>query len=45
MHFIESRSHQFPLPHNVHLSATGWELDPIDRPSHKELAQTRPVAS
>jgi len=31
MHFLESRSHQFPLAKNVVLSEDGLSLDPIDR--------------
>jgi len=33
MHFTESRSHQLPLPKNVHTapSRPGWTLDDIDR--------------
>lgn len=37
MHFIESRSHQLPLPLNVVLGATGDDdrLDAIDAPTHR----------
>ena len=34
MHFLESRSHQFPLAKNIVVdntaAATAWQLDPID---------------